>query len=257
MRENCPDPYTPPASKGSRSGGVSSRQRRHEPFEKGVRKPSWDQGQAGAAFVWQETNRVTSSPPGLGPASSCTPHPPLQDRGLGAAAAPGWPAFVSGAFRRGRLARGVPCPLEGAGRGHGRGTLGGEGEKGLLFAQEGSRHWGPCPRAAGELLARWRAAGGWGRRGGEEGFQAQPSASSSQPPPSSRACPRPTEGQLPLPPRYRTSKGSPRAEAPALQKPPGFGPSTLGRLLSGSGSPGLCLHACAQRCRTLCDPHGL
>ena len=124
MRGNCPDPYTPPASKGSRSGGVSSRQRRHESFEKGVRKPSWDQGQAGTAFVWQETSGVTSSPPGLGPASSCTPHPPRQDRGLGAAAAPGLPAFVSGAFRRGRLARGVPCPLEGAGRGHGRGTLG-------------------------------------------------------------------------------------------------------------------------------------
>ena len=78
---------------------------------------------------------------------------------------------------------------------------GGEGEKGLLFAQEGSRHWGPCPGAAGELLARWRAAGGWGRRGGEEGFQAQPSASSSQPPASFWACPRPREGQPPLPPR--------------------------------------------------------
>ena len=117
-------------------------------------------------------------------------------------------------------------------------ALGGKGEKGLLFAQEGSRHWGPCPGAAGELLARWRAAGGWG--GAEEGFQAQPSASSSQPPPSSWAGPRPKEGQPPLPPRYRTSKGSPGAEGPTLQKPPGFGPSTLGRLLPGRGSPGLC-----------------
>lgn len=122
VRGNCLGPYAPPASKGSRSGGVSSRQHHREPFEKGVRKPSRDQGQAGAAFVWQEMSGVTSGPPGLGPASSCTPHPPRQDRGLRAAPAPGLPAFVSGAFRRGRLSRGVPCPLEGAGGGHGRGT---------------------------------------------------------------------------------------------------------------------------------------
>lgn len=44
----------------------------------------------------------------------------------------------------------MPCSSKGVGTGHSPGTLSGEGETGLLFVQELSRHWGPCPGAAEE-----------------------------------------------------------------------------------------------------------
>lgn len=39
-----------------------------------------------------------------------------------------------------------------------------EGEKGLLFAQKQSRHWGPCPVVAGEATGQMESSEG------EEGF---------------------------------------------------------------------------------------
>lgn len=35
-----------------------------------------------------------------------------------------------------------------------------EGEKGLLFAQKQSRHWGPCPGVAGEAAGQMESSGG-------------------------------------------------------------------------------------------------
>lgn len=98
---------------------------------------------------------------------------------------------------------GVPCPSRRAGRGRSQGTLEGR-EKGLLFALELSRHWSPCPGAAGRLLARWRAAGE--RR---ESWAEQPASPPAAPPITSPqilerktgAMLRPGEVQPPLLPR--------------------------------------------------------
>lgn len=62
-----------------------------------------------------------------------------------------WP--VSRSFMskgEGGSEKGVPCPLKGARMGHSPGALNGEGEKGLLFVQELSRHRSPCPGAVEE-----------------------------------------------------------------------------------------------------------
>lgn len=59
-----------------------------------------------------------------------------------------------------------------------------EGEKGLLFAQELSRHWGPCPGAAGEAAGQMESSRG---REGSPGLRNQPLPSH---PPTSPPAPK-------------------------------------------------------------------
>lgn len=149
------------------------------------------QSRAGAAFVWQDTNRMTSGAPGLGPGLQLRPtptlagqrpcNPPLAQAAwpklgmaeikgfthqTGPAPTPGLPASVSGSFRRKRFcSKGCAMPFH-----EGR-----EGSQPRRCREEPERKACCLPRSRadtgalvlgqrGRLLARWRAAGG------EKGF---------------------------------------------------------------------------------------
>lgn len=76
---SVPRPLHLTCQQGRQVGGRENQP--YDPFGKETSMknlPGQGQDQAGAAFVWQEVNRMTSSAPGLALACSCAPHPPWQ-----------------------------------------------------------------------------------------------------------------------------------------------------------------------------------